>query len=54
MSPPAESPALRMSQTQKDLVAGSIGGIAQVLVGQVRALPAPSCHSPSGVRVAAD
>lgn len=35
LSPPAESPALRMSQTSKDLIAGSIGGMTQVLVGQV-------------------
>lgn len=34
LSPPANDPALRFSQTQKDLIAGSIGGIAQVLVGQ--------------------
>ena len=35
LSPPPEVPGLRLTQTQKDLVGGSIGGIAQVLVGQV-------------------
>lgn len=38
LSPPANEPSLRFSQTQKDLIAGSIGGIAQVLVGQVSLL----------------
>lgn len=35
ISPPPSTPGLRMTQTQKDLIGGSIGGIAQVLVGQV-------------------
>jgi hypothetical protein len=34
ISPPLGTPGLRLTQTQKDLVGGSIGGIAQVLVGQ--------------------
>ncbi|KAI9637565.1 mitochondrial carrier domain-containing protein [Dioszegia hungarica] len=34
ISPPPSTPGLRMTQTQKDLIGGSIGGIAQVLVGQ--------------------
>ncbi|ORY35492.1 mitochondrial carrier domain-containing protein [Naematelia encephala] len=34
LSPPPHTPSLRLSQTQKDLIGGSIGGIAQVLVGQ--------------------
>jgi hypothetical protein len=34
ISPPLGAPGLRLTQTQKDLVGGSIGGIAQVLVGQ--------------------
>lgn len=34
ISPPFGAPGLRLTQTQKDLVGGSIGGIAQVLVGQ--------------------
>lgn len=36
ISPPLGTPGLKLTQTQKDLVGGSIGGIAQVLVGQVR------------------
>ena len=35
LSPPASKLGLRLTQTQKDLVGGSVGGIAQVLVGQV-------------------
>ena len=35
LSRPGETPGLRLTQTQKDLIGGSIGGIAQVLVGQV-------------------
>ena len=48
ISPPPAQPGLRLSQTQKDLIGGSIGGIAQVLVGQpfdivkVRIQTAPS------------
>ncbi|EIW68366.1 hypothetical protein TREMEDRAFT_32480 [Tremella mesenterica DSM 1558] len=48
LSPPASTPGLRLSRTQKDLIAGSVGGIAQVLVGQpfdivkVRIQTAPS------------
>jgi solute carrier family 25 carnitine/acylcarnitine transporter 20/29 len=34
LSPPLGTPGLALTQTQKDLVGGSIGGIAQVLVGQ--------------------
>ncbi|GFZ50836.1 Carrier protein YMC1, mitochondrial [Saitozyma sp. JCM 24511] len=34
LSPPPDSPGLRLTQTQKDLVGGSVGGVAQVLVGQ--------------------
>jgi solute carrier family 25 carnitine/acylcarnitine transporter 20/29 len=34
LSPPLGTPGLGLTQTQKDLVGGSIGGIAQVLVGQ--------------------
>ncbi len=35
LSPPRGTPGLGLIQTEKDLVSGSIGGIAQVLVGQV-------------------
>ncbi|KAK4685412.1 hypothetical protein P7C73_g4738, partial [Tremellales sp. Uapishka_1] len=35
ISPPPTQDGLGMSQTTKDLVGGSVGGIAQVLVGQV-------------------
>lgn len=35
LSPPGGTPGLGLIQTEKDLVSGSIGGIAQVLVGQV-------------------
>ncbi|ORX38374.1 mitochondrial carrier domain-containing protein [Kockovaella imperatae] len=34
LSPPPTKPGLRLTQTQKDLIGGSVGGIAQVLVGQ--------------------
>ena len=34
LSPPPVVPGLRLTQSQKDLIGGSIGGIAQVLVGQ--------------------
>ena len=34
LSPPPTVPGLRLTQSQKDLVGGSVGGIAQVLVGQ--------------------
>lgn len=45
ISPPLGTPGLRLTQTQKDLVGGSIGGIAQVLVGQVSLLV--HCMKPS-------
>ncbi|WVF67581.1 hypothetical protein IAT40_002339 [Kwoniella sp. CBS 6097] len=32
--PPTAGAGLRLTQTQKDLVGGSVGGVAQVLVGQ--------------------
>lgn len=35
LSPPPDPAGVPLTQTQKDLVGGSIGGIAQVLVGQV-------------------
>lgn len=35
LSPPPDAAGVPLTQTQKDLVGGSIGGIAQVLVGQV-------------------
>ena len=47
-SPPIGTPGLGLTQLQKDIIAGSIGGIAQVLVGQpfdivkVRVQTAPS------------
>ncbi|UOH83011.1 hypothetical protein LQV05_005724 [Cryptococcus neoformans] len=34
LSPPPDAAGVPLTQTQKDLVGGSIGGIAQVLVGQ--------------------
>lgn len=34
LSPPVNGAGVGLSQTQKDLVGGSVGGIAQVLVGQ--------------------
>lgn len=38
LSPPPTQPGLRMTQTQKDLIAGSVGGMTQVIVGQVSAV----------------
>jgi len=38
---PGESPTPRLTRTQKDLIGGSLGGIAQVLVGHV-CDPSPS------------
>lgn len=35
LSPPPDAAGVPLTQTQKDLVGGSVGGIAQVLVGQV-------------------
>lgn len=35
LSPPADGAGLPLTQTQKDLIGGSVGGITQVLVGQV-------------------
>ncbi|AFR96606.2 solute carrier family 25 (mitochondrial carnitine/acylcarnitine transporter), member 20/29 [Cryptococcus neoformans C23] len=34
LSPPPDAAGVPLTQTQKDLVGGSVGGIAQVLVGQ--------------------
>ncbi|WWC90590.1 uncharacterized protein L201_005526 [Kwoniella dendrophila CBS 6074] len=34
LSPPADGAGLPLTQTQKDLIGGSIGGMTQVLVGQ--------------------
>ncbi|WVN86295.1 uncharacterized protein L203_101458 [Cryptococcus depauperatus CBS 7841] len=48
LSPPPNSVGIRLTQTQKDLIGGSMGGMAQVLVGQpfdivkVRVQTAPS------------
>ena len=45
LSPPPGQPGLGLTQSQKDLIAGSVGGMAQVLVGQVCC----TCLNPSRI-----